>query len=471
MRRIKGYQHRQTKTRPRAPRFGGALTAPAHIARPDERIYTVTAGRARANWSGSGRQAESKKDLFRYEMSRATILVGFAEALSAPEVVWGLVDAGFQVVAFARKGRRSALRYSRHVVCHEIQSPESDLEAALADLHSLLNSLSSQTGGTQRILFPLDDKAVWLCSRADIDSRWLFAGPLGACSELALNKNLQVEAARAAGFNVPKSRLVRTAQDLLEFGTDESFPIILKAADAVPTYQGRVYSCRKWICASREELERAIDEWKERVPLLAQTFITGVGEGVFGLAAQDGIRAWSGHRRVRMMNPQGSGSSACASQSVPQELRSKVEAFLTNAGWRGLFMIELLRDDSGKLWFVELNGRTWGSMALCRRQGLEYPAWQVELTIDERSPAGLAASSPMSIVCRHAGREFMHLLFVLKGAKSSALRQWPPFWKSVGDVARIHRGDGLYNWRRDDPKVFLADFYYTIHDNLFKSRN
>jgi hypothetical protein len=65
----------------------------------------------------------------------------------------------------------------------------------------------------------------------------------------------------------------------------------------------------------------------------------------------------------------------------------------------------------------------------------------------------------------------MHLLFVLKGAKSTALRQWPPFWRTVGDLARIHRGDGLYNWRRDDPKVFLADFYYTVHDNIFKSRN
>jgi predicted ATP-grasp superfamily ATP-dependent carboligase len=451
--------------------LNGELKGTADAAHPDERIYTVTGRRFRANWSGSERRAQSKTKLSRNEMSRATILVGFAEALSAPEVVWSLVDAGFQVVAFARKGRRSALRYSRHVVCHEIHAPESDLEAAVADLHSLLNSLSSQTGDTQLILFPLDDKAVWLCSRAEIDNRWLFAGPLGACSELALNKSMQVEAARAAGFNVPKSRLVRTAKDLLEFGAAESFPIILKAADAVPTYQGRVYTCRKWICASREELERAIDEWKERVPLLVQTFITGVGEGVFGLAAQDGIRGWSGHRRVRMMNPQGSGSSACASQSVPQELRSKVEAFLTNAGWRGLFMIELLRDDSGKLWFVELNGRTWGSMALCRRQGLEYPAWQAELAIDERSPAGLAASSPMSIVCRHAGREFMHLLFVLKGAKSNALSRWPSFWETAGNMVRFRREDGLYNWRRDDPKVFIADFYYTIHDNLFKPGN
>jgi predicted ATP-grasp superfamily ATP-dependent carboligase len=172
-----------------------------------------------------------------------------------------------------------------------------------------------------------------------------------------------------------------------------------------------------------------------------------------------------------MMNPQGSGSSACVAQPVPQDLRSVAGKFITQAGWRGLFMIEVLRDDSGQVWFVELNGRPWGSMALCRRQGLEYPAWHVELAMDEHSPSGFEVSSGTGVVCRHAGREFMHLLFVLRGAKSDALRRWPSFWETIGNVIHFHREDGLYNWRRDDPKVFIADFYYTIHDNLFKSRN
>jgi hypothetical protein len=405
-------------------------------------------------------------------MPPTTVLVGFAEAMSAPETVWSLVDAGFRVVAFARKGRASALRHSRHVVCHEICAPEANLQEALSDLHSLMNSLSAHaTNDTQLILFPLDDKAVSLCSKMHVENPWLKAGPEGGSADLALDKNLQVEAARAAGFNVPKTVLAHTAQDLFDFGADEPYPIILKSCYCVPEYQGRVYSCRKWICANRIELERAIAEWGERVPLLAQTFIAGVGEGVFGLAAPDGVRAWSGHHRVRMMNPQGSGSSACASQPVSQDIRSKSEVLIAKTGWRGLFMIELLRDDSGKVWFVELNGRPWGSMALCRRQGLEYPAWHVELAMNARSRAGLSVPSGPEIICRHAGREFMHVLFVLKGAKSKALIKWPSFWRTISDVLHFHRNDGLYNWRRDDAKVFLADFYYTIHDNIFKSRN
>ena len=245
-------------------------------------------------------------------MPRATVLVGFAEAVSAPETVWSLVDGGYRVVAFARKGRASALRHSRHVVCHEICAPESDLQASLSDLRSLLNSLGPQDGDAESILFPLDDKAVWLCSQIGPVSGWRLAGPENGCAELALKKNLQVELAREAGFNVPQTVLATGAKDLLDFVAKESFPVILKSADCVPIYQGRITSCRNWICANRDELDRAIAEWGERVPLLCQTFISGVGEGVFGIVASDGVRAWSGHRRIRMMNPEGSGSSACA---------------------------------------------------------------------------------------------------------------------------------------------------------------
>jgi len=226
------------------------------------------------------------------------VLVGFAEALSAPETVWSLVDDGFQVVAFARRGRASALRHSRHIVCHEITPPEADLQAALKDLDSLMASLSAGEDGTERILFPLDDKAVWLGKKMHFGNPWLLAGPQGATAELALNKCVQVQMAQDAGFNVPKSVVARTAREVLAFSATEPFPIILKPMECVPIREGRLQECRKFVCANTVELQRALVEWGERVPLLVQAFIGGTGEGVFGLAAPEGIRAWSAHRRL-----------------------------------------------------------------------------------------------------------------------------------------------------------------------------
>ena len=404
--------------------------------------------------------------------TRATVLVGFAEALSAPEVVWSLVDDGFKVMAFARRGRVSPLRYSKHVVCHEICAPESSLEESIADLRALLASLRGAGDDEGLILLPLDDKAVYLCNKLQLEDGWHLAGPMGESADLALNKTLQVEAARRAGFAVPNTLFVNSTEDILGSSADLSFPLILRPAECVPLHEGRLYKCRNWVCASYEELKSAVTQWAGRVPLLAQPFIEGVGEGVFGLVVPEGIRAWSGHRRVRMMNPHGSGSSACVSQPVPDDLKRKAEALLSSVGWRGMFMIELLRDRSGNLWFVELNGRPWGSMALSRRQGLEYPAWQARLAMGQDPSLGItAASHPAGLVCRNVGRELMHLLFVLKGAKSKALTNWPSFWKTFVNVLRIRKGDTFYNWRSDDQKVFLADCYCTMHDNLCRSRS
>ena len=391
--------------------------------------------------------------------------------MSAPEVVWSLVDAGFQAVAFGRRGRASALRQSHHLVVHEISAPESDLQRALADLQALMTSLDAAANGAPRILFPLDDTAVWLCSQANPGPDWILAGPRGASAKLALNKDVQVAEALEAGFNVPKSATAKTAKEIYAFCDLAAFPIMLKPAECVPVRQNRIQGCRKWICANRDELDSAVAEWAECVPLLVQPFVAGVGEGVFGLAAAEGVRAWSAHRRLRMMNPQGSGSSACISQPLPDEVRSPVEKLVRITGWRGLFMIEMLRDHSGKTWFVELNGRPWGSMSLCRRQGLEYPAWHVQLALDPGSAAGQSAASAPGLVCRNAGREFLHLLFVLRGPRSKALNGWPSFGKTLADVCRVRRGDTWYNWRREDPKVFFADCFNTVKSNLFKSKH
>jgi predicted ATP-grasp superfamily ATP-dependent carboligase len=394
---------------------------------------------------------------------RPSVLVGFAEAGSAPEVVWSLVDAGFRVTAFARQGRTSALRRSRHVRCVEVRAPEIDARGALEDLASLMRASGAETS----VLFPLDDTAVWLCSRQSLPANWTLAGPRGHAAALALDKGLQCEAARRAGFDVPMTYLARTVSAVRAAAA--AYPVILKAAECVHELPDRVVRGATWICGNREELERACAQWRERVPLIVQPFIEGRGEGLFGLATSNGVRAWSAHRRLRMMNPQGSGSSACVSAPVDAELTAKAERLVHEIGWRGLFMIEVLRDRAGRAWFVELNGRPWGSMALARRVGLEYPAWHVNLAVDADSAAGsVPGIHGAGLVCRHLGRELMHLLFVLRGPKSAALGQWPSLWKSLREVVSVHAGDTLYNWRRDDPAVFFSDCYHTLHDNLLK---
>src|SRR6185437_2848575 len=184
--------------------------------------------------------------------------LGFAEASAAIEVVWSLTDAGFDVIAFARKGRSCALRHSRHVVCHDICAPETDFAESLSDLRSLLASIAKDLVSEHRFLFPLDDKAVLLCSKAQVEEKWTLAGPEDARAELALNKHLQIQMAQTAGFNVPKTALVRSVEEIHNFVASESYPVILKSANCVPVEAGRATTYPHWVCANDAELNRAL---------------------------------------------------------------------------------------------------------------------------------------------------------------------------------------------------------------------
>jgi hypothetical protein len=395
------------------------------------------------------------------------VVIGFAEALSAPEVAWSLADAGFKVAAFSRRGRRPALRHSRHATVHEITAPESDCETAGRELGVLLGSLGASIAGSH-VLLPLDDASLWLCGQMPAIGGWTLAGARGANAAMALDKGRQVKAAVEAGFDVPESFFASTVEEFSRCTLP--LPLIIRPAEAVRVEGGRLRKGRNWICSDDAELAQALGSWNGAGRMLAQPFLQGGGEGIFGLALDTGIVAWSAHRRLRMMNPHGSGSSACASQPVPIEARLPVDKLIRQTRWRGLFMVETLRDRSGKLWFVEFNGRPWGSMTLSRRQGLEYPAWAATLALAPGAAIAVPAMDRRQVVSRNAGRELLHLLFVLKGAKSKAIRPWPSFWKTVFDLLQVRRGDSLYNWRRDDWRVFFGDCWCTLRDNLGKSR-
>lgn len=397
-------------------------------------------------------------------------LVGFGEALSAPEVAWSLHKAGFRVIAFGRKGKRSCLRHSRLVELREITSPESDLEACLRELVELMGTLGNPEGSN--ILMPLDDASVYLCSRLEgLPGRWRLAGPEGDCAVLALDKEVQIRIAGQSGLRVPQTWVLHSTSDGEAFLRQRHYPVIFKAADCAIIRGGRLSKGKVWICETEDEVRKALKEWNGAGRLIAQDFVTGVGEGVFGLATRAGVLAWSGHRRLRMMNPHGSGSSACISRSPDAEVRPKIEALLESTGWTGMFMVELLRDGNGDLWFIELNGRPWGSMALSRRQGLEYPAWQAKLALGEALPEIDLSSLRENLVCRNVGREILHLLFVVRGPRSAALLpKWPPFWGTLLDLVQVRKGERFYNWNSADWRVFFADCADTILNTVFKSK-
>jgi len=332
------------------------------------------------------------------------------------------------------------------------------VDGALDDLYKLVRRLSTP------VLMALDDTAVWLLQRVSDRLETKLTTVSGHQGEVALDKRLQLRAALDAGFAVPETQELVTQADLK---TISFFPAILKPALAARARDGRLgrESCR--IIAKSEDLSKF--ELDEREPMLAQPLLRGVGEGIFGLAVDSGVVCWSSHRRVRMMNPSGSGSSACISIKADPDLCLIAERFVKGIGWRGMFMIELLRDVNGQPWFMELNGRAWGSMALARRMGYEYPSWNAQYLVNPGFIPCVPAEKP-PVLCRHAGRELLHLTFIWRGPASPVFPAWPSLLAACREVLRIDRRDAWYNYNPDDWKVFWADTWQTLLSPIRKLR-
>lgn len=384
-----------------------------------------------------------------------TVLMGFAEAMAAIETAWSLQQAGYRVIAFRRAGRKAALRHVRDVEVYDVPAPEQDAWATVKALEALLSTLRPTA------FLPLDDHSLWLSNQVK-EIGIAMAGASDLAAECALDKSLQVAAAAATGIPVPPTQV---ADDPREAAPIDA-PVIVKAAHAVCEANGRLVRPSASVCANDADLELAAEKsWHG--PVLIQPLIRGIGEGMFGHAGPTGITGWSAHRRVRMFNPHGSSSSACESVDVDEQLVEPAVRFLEAIGWRGMFMLEFLRDSDGTPWFMELNGRAWGSMALARRRGFEYPAWTVSAALDSLYEPTVP-SQPPAAVCRNLGLELVYLMFVLRGPQSETPVEWPRFGRAIRDVFGRHPGGYWYNWNAAQPRVMLSDIVGTVAGTTLK---
>ena len=391
----------------------------------------------------------------------AHVLIGFAEALSAPEVVFSLLGAGHSVSAFARADsvKDLPLRHLPLQALHGLPAPETDAAGAADALAALM-----QQADAPDLVLPLDDSGLWITARAAIPSTRI-AGASSEAVLAALDKTVQIEAAQAAGLQVPPTQILRTPDDCDR--TDLPRPGLAKPALALMERAGGLGKGSVVYLEADTPAKAMRSALETSGPLLVQPLVQGVGEGVFGFVTDNGVTGWSGHRRVRMMNPHGSGSSACRRIVPDAALRTQVTDFLERLNWRGAFMVELLRDPQGVAWFMELNGRMWGSLALARRQGYEYPAWAVAQAIDPAYEPDPPINSPDPGEIRNLGRDILHLAFVLRGPKSDFHRVgWPSFARSAAAVLRPAPRRQFYNFDPNYPGFLWREAIWTVKRGL-----
>jgi predicted ATP-grasp superfamily ATP-dependent carboligase len=392
-------------------------------------------------------------------------VVFYADALSAIEVCWSLFDANFSVLALTKQGYPCPLRASRLIKTITIPDPESDFLSSGKHIAEILYKIENENPKQPKVLIPLDDASVLLCNSMCLPDSVRQASPESKIAQLAIDKWQQTQLAARSGFNVIETNIVDSNSLLKSIET----PCILKPRYAVENEDNRITKRQFHSCPNIVALRKALGEVAEDASHISQPFLTGIGEGIFGFAIHGEAKFLSAHRRIRMMNPEGSGSSACCNRELEHELEQAAKKFVKNANWSGLFMIELIRDKNEKVWFMEFNGRPWGSTALARRSGFEYPAWHAIAALDMKLPQ-IEKCDFTPISCRHLGREIVHILFVLRGPRKNSNTKWPSKGATLLELLTPRSNRYWYNFRWSDPMPFFADTFWTVMKTIFKQK-
>jgi len=390
--------------------------------------------------------------------SAGVYLIGFAEALATPEVCFSLRATGARIVCFCRAGTRGKFARLNFVEYYPVNAPEIDLNRTVDDVTALMTRFQPE------VVVPCDDAALLVLARLNGSGRHCLA-PDGAACQFAIDKWAQIDAARASGFTVMPTQLVENEADVARFPIR---PAMLKPRAALDICGSGIDKGRAFVIEN-DNLSQEVRAALSQRPYLIQEYKVGIGEGFFGIAQAGKVFAAFGHRRLRMMNPAGSGASACVSrQPDAAELRA-AEALVKLVAWRGPFMVELLRDLSGKAWFMEFNGRFWGSLALARRCGLDMPrlAYDLARGQDPKIPSQIKPG-----FARHLGRDIIHLLFVLRGPRGDAkAHRWPGRISTLKEIVAPHRLTSFYNYDATQPWFFIKDAAITVTNAVLGRKN
>ena len=177
---------------------------------------------------------------------------------------------------------------------------------------------------------------------------------------------------------------------------------------------------------------------------IIQEFIRAPGYAVSMLFDHGEPKASFTHRRLRELSPLGGPSTL--RQSIHQPvLEAQAERLLRHVGYHGVAMVEFKHDEAtGKTWFLEVNPRWWGSLALAIRAGVDFPMLYYRLACGENLPPQPKYQTGVTV------RWLLGDLLALKNQLFSSGR--PPRFRDL-----YPKVDGYDDTFADDPLPLAAE--------------
>jgi protein-tyrosine phosphatase/predicted ATP-grasp superfamily ATP-dependent carboligase len=195
----------------------------------------------------------------------------------------------------------------------------------------------------------------------------------------AIDKVNILELCAKIGINTPKT-LVLDSVPRIEYVVETiGIPFIIKASTEInipPGPRNRYFVFKEK--PNQKLFTIAFEKLRKHGPVILQEFVKGIGVGAsFIFSKQHKIIAYFGHRRILELFPDG-GPSVIAESYLHLGALKNGAKLLKALKWQGVAMTEFRLGSDGRLYFMELNPRFWGTLSLAIASGVDFPRLLVE---------------------------------------------------------------------------------------------
>lgn len=208
----------------------------------------------------------------------------------------------------------------------------------------------------------------------------------------------------------------------------------------------------------------AVRQYKK---VLVEGHVPGRGVGVFFLLWNGEVRAEFMHIRLHEVPHTGGVSSYRKSwwhQAIRDDALRKLRAF----NWQGVAMMEYRWDDAhDQFYFMEMNGRFWGSLHLALRAGVDFPAMLLDC-FHGQAPASFTAPKH-NAMCRYTFPS--EVMFVRSRWKDTSLG-WPQKLWALAEflLLGLNPQVGSDLWFPGDTKLYWLELVRFARTLLSRSR-
>jgi predicted ATP-grasp superfamily ATP-dependent carboligase len=398
-------------------------------------------------------------------VSAKRVLVTDAGRGSAISVIRSLGRAGWEVVAADSTPRSPGFRsrYAGATVVYP--DPLEDPQRVVEVLHAeaVARAIDLIIPVSDEVLLPLSaqrDRFLGVCALAIPDATAL---------DQVSDKAATVDLARRLGVPLPRTVLVRTADEAADAAADLGWPLVVKPARSRVVRPDGVDRFQVTYAESPAVLCRVMAGLEGRVDVLLQEYRAGEGHGI-ELLLDDGeaLLAFQ-HRRLHEVPITGGASALRESVPVDPVMLRHATALMRELRWTGLAMVEFLVGAGGAT-LMEINGRIWGSLPLAVKSGADFPLGLAQLHTGER-PAP-APAPRVGVRSRNLRLELIWIGSVLRRERRYPFLSAPRRRAGLSAALRlVNPRDGFDVLSREDPSPGLAEAAQVAGALLGKARH